>query len=286
VSTLSQIRGQPRALAILRQAMAMDRVAHAYLFCGPAGCGKHTTGLALAAALNCERTPGEGCGTCGPCEKIAAGIHPDVRTLERQGASQTIPIETIRTQVIPVLAMRPHEGRARMFLIEEASALQGASANALLKTLEEPPPRTHFVLSTTSPQQLLPTIRSRCQRINFAALATDLRAQIHSDSESAEALDALVQSLRNAAQQHDFESLQNAASQVSSAKEHLGPALDLLAERLHQDARTAACDHALDRAALLGRQATAVLDTRTALAQSAHGQIALEALLHTLRTTL
>jgi DNA polymerase III delta' subunit len=286
VSILSHIRGQPRALAILRQAMAMNRVAHAYLFCGPAGCGKHTTGLALAAALNCERAPGEGCGACGPCEKIAAGIHPDVRTLERQGASQTIPIETIRTQVIPVLALPPHEGRARVFLIEEAGSLQGASANALLKTLEEPPPRTHFVLATTSPQKLLPTIRSRCQRINFAALPTDLRAQIHSDSESAEELDVLVQALRTAAQQHDFESLHDAAGQASSAKEHLGPVLDLLAERLHQDARAAACDHELDRAALLGRQAMAVLETRAALAQSAHGQIALEALLHAMRTTL
>lgn len=289
--TLSQIRGQPRAVAILRQAMAMDRVSHAYLFCGPAGCGKHTTGLALAAALNCERAPGEGCGACASCDKIATGIHPDVRTLERQGASQTIPIETIRAQVIPALALRPHEGRARVFLIEEAASLQGASANALLKTLEEPPARTHFVLSTTSPQKLLPTIRSRCQRINFAALPADLRAQLDSDSEAAatlDALDALVQALRQATKQHDFDSLHKAASEASSTdnKQHLGPALDLLAERLHHDACVAAKDRDLDRAAVLGRQAMAVLDTRAALAQSAHAQIALEALLHTLRTTL
>ena len=140
---------------------------------------------ALAAALNCEARPGEGCGTCAACERILGGRHPDVRTLERQGAARIIPIETIRTEVVPALAMPPHEAKARVFLIEETAALQPATANALLKTLEEPPLRTHFVLCTTAPDQLLPTIRSRCQRLSFQALSPDLSAELHGDSEGA-----------------------------------------------------------------------------------------------------
>ena len=132
MKTLADIRGQTRVVANLKRALAQDRIAHAYLFCGPAGCGKHTTGLALAAALNCtERThPSDepSCGHCDACEKIAAGRHPDVQTLERQGAAQIIPIETIRKQVIPQLAALPHEGRARVFLIEEATSATRESA--------------------------------------------------------------------------------------------------------------------------------------------------------------
>lgn len=282
--TLRQIRGQPRAVALLCRAIQADRVVHAYLFTGPPGCGKHATGLALATALNCTREPGEGCGECDACAKIAAGIHPDVQTLERQGAAQIIPIETIRTQVIPQLGTAPHEGAARVFLIEEAAALQGAAANALLKTLEEPPHRTHFVLCTTAPEALLPTIRSRCQRVSFAALPPDVRAALHEDTEAAERLGALVEALRSAAAAGDTGSLHRAAEDASAAKESVTPALELWAARLHEEARQAAMASELDRAASLGRQAMAVLDTQAAVAQNAHGQLALEALIHALRT--
>src|SRR5690606_35134570 len=128
--------------------------------------------------MNCDQAPGEGCGTCAACERIGAGLHPDVVTLERQGASQSIPIEVIRTRVIPALGLAPHEGRARFFLIEEATSLLGPAANALLKPLEEPPARTHFILCTSSVGELLPTIKSRCQRVQFQPLAADLRAEI------------------------------------------------------------------------------------------------------------
>lgn len=283
---LSQIRGQTRAVAFLHRAMEAGRVAHAYLFCGPAGCGKYTTSLALAAALNCTRAPGQGCGECDSCSKIAGGFHPDVQTLERQGAARIIPIETIRTRVIPQLGMPPHEGRARLFLIEEATSLQGASANALLKTLEEPPRSTHFILCTTSPESLLPTIRSRCQRVNFAALPPDMRAELDQDTDTAERLSASVQSLRDAVAARDVGSLHRAAADAASDKDSLGPVLELLAQRLYQDARHAAMEHQLDRAATLGHQASIALRTRTAIEHYAHAQLALEAMLHDMRVSM
>jgi DNA polymerase III gamma/tau subunit len=133
---------QPRAVAILRGALARDRLHHALLLTGPAGSGKRALALAVASALNCERAPGEGCGACATCERIAAGVHPDVITLAREGAAQIIPIETVRTQVVAAVGLPPHEARERLFLIDEATALPPAAANALLKTLEEPPART------------------------------------------------------------------------------------------------------------------------------------------------
>src|ERR1051325_3722569 len=125
-------------------------------------------------ALLCERNPGEGCygdadSMCVACAKIAAGIHPDVVTLVREGAAQIVPIESVRSQVIARIGFPPHEGPLRVFIVEEATALAPPAANALLKTLEEPPGRALFVLCTTAPDQLLPTIRSRCQRVRFAA---------------------------------------------------------------------------------------------------------------------
>lgn len=282
----STILGQDRAIAQLCRAIDADRVAHAYLFTGPARCGKYTTGLALAAALNCLEAPGRGCGTCASCERIAAGIHPDVQTLERQGAAQIIPIAVIRERVIPQLGLPPHEGRARVFLIEEATSLPDASANALLKTLEEPPNRTHFILCTTAPENLLPTIRSRCQRVDFAALRADIRARLSGDEpEAAEHLERLTDSLYQAAAARDSASLHEVAREVASDRKNLDPVLELFSERLYREARSAAVTHELATAARLGRQAMRVLDTRKAVAQNAHGQTALEALLHELRLT-
>lgn len=292
MTRLVDIRGQERAIDKLQRAIESGRVAHAYLFCGPSGCGKYSTALALARALDCLVAPGQGCfiaddgdsdDACAACSRIAGGIHPDVQTLQRQGAARIIPIATIRDEVIPQLALPPHEARARFFLIEEATSLQDAAANALLKTLEEPPPRTHFVLCTTAPENLLPTIRSRCQRIAFAALPAELRARLHADDEAAGKLDELVSALRAAIAGIDSDSLHDAAKEVAGERVHVDPALELLSQSLHRDARQAAFDNRLTHAAALARQAMLVLDTRQALTQNAHAQTALEALLHTLR---
>lgn len=286
VVTFDQVRGQKRVVEILQRAIAQDRVPHAYLFCGPAGSGKMTVALALAAAIQCTAAPGQGCGQCDSCARIAAGLHPDVQVLERQGAAQIIPIETIRTQVIPQLGKAPHEGAARIFLIEEAAALAGASANALLKTLEEPPRRTQFILCTTAPDQLLPTIRSRCQRVTFSALGADLRAALRGGEEAAERVSALAEALHGAATSADLDRLYHTAGDAAGERAEVEAVLDRLAQTLHQEAREAAMAADLDTAAQSSRRAGVVMRTRQALMQNAHGQLALEAMLYELRAVL
>jgi len=276
---LSEIRGQDRAIARLRAAIAADRVHHAYLFTGPAGSGKRATALALASALNCETAPGEGCETCDACAKIAAGIHPDVVVLEREGAAQIVPIESIRNNVIARIGLPPHEALVRVFVIEEAStiALQPAAANSLLKTLEEPPARTMFVLGTVAPDQLLPTIRSRCQRVTFsprvgpvddeaaAARLDDLAAALAGfGGEGALALDAVIAT----------------AARVTEEKGAAAGVLDLAARRIHEAARAAVASGDPGAARVHGARARLVLETHTAVTiHNAHPQLALEALL-------
>jgi DNA polymerase-3 subunit delta' len=287
VLTLAQIRGQERATGLLRGAMSQGRVPHAYLFTGPQGVGKSTTALALAAAMNCERAPGEGCGECGPCGRIGRGVHPDVVVLERQGASQTVPIESIRKQVIPVLGLPPHEARARFFLIEEATALLDPAANALLKTLEEPPARTHFVLCTSSVGELLPTIRSRCQRILFQPLPAEVRAELDAESDGAarQLVEAVLDGLGAGGADSRMRALE-LAERLAGQREKPGQvarAVRLLAARLHAEARRAAEAGELERASAIGAQALAALDCEMGLTvHNAHAQLAVERLVRDL----
>lgn len=286
--TLSTIRGQDRVISLMRRAVTSDRVAHAYLFVGPAHCGKHTTGLALAKALNCESHPGEGCFDCTPCSKIDGGIHPDVETLPREGAAQMIPIETIRNRVIPKMGLAPNEAKVRVILVDEATALGGPSANALLKTLEEPPPRTVFVLCTSAPDKLLPTIRSRCQRVNFAALSPDLRAAVNdggdAESDTAATLTALAAQLEAAEAATSLGLLHRAAAEATADKAQVAPALELLATRYHEHARAAALDGDLATAQRAGAMAREVLICHQAIStHNAHPLLTVEALLYRLR---
>lgn len=163
---LRRIVGQERAIAQIERALAADKVAQAYLFDGPLGVGKRTTALALAAALNCEEDPA-GCGRCGSCDKIARDLHPDVIGVVPDGAQ--IKIEQVRA-VTARLAYAPHEGKTRVIVIDEAERLNASASNAMLKSLEEPRPHTRFVLVSSAPHRLLPTIRSRCQSVRFAPL--------------------------------------------------------------------------------------------------------------------
>jgi len=228
--------------------------------------------------------PGLGCQSCEPCEKIAAGVHPDVRTLEREGKAQIIPIETIRKHVVPAMAMPPHEGKVRVFLIREVAALQGPAANALLKTLEEPPPRTHFVLGTTAPDQLLPTIRSRCQRVAFAALPPDVFAELHGDNESGRRLRELVDAMWSAIEADQPGAVLAAAQDVGQERAEVAPALALLAGRLRDSAVALAGENDMYRAALQSRRAALTLNTEIAVTEhNAHGQLSVEDLLYRLR---
>lgn len=282
--SLSDIRGQPRAIAALRRAIATGRVPHAYLFSGPEHSGKYTAALAVAAALNCVRTPGEGCADCEACAKIADGIHPDVITLRAEGAAQIIPIDAIRSEVVARVALPPHEGRARLFVVEEAAAMQGPAANALLKTLEEPPARTHFILITTAPDQLLPTIRSRCQRIAFAALPPDVRADLAIDGEDDGRRQQLADRLWSAVASADAEAADRAAGEATEDKTDTIPVLHRVAERLHERARAAAMAGDLATAAAHADGARAALAAARAVDRhNAHALLAVEALVRRLR---
>jgi DNA polymerase-3 subunit delta' len=245
-------------------------VPHAYLFAGPPGAPMRDTALALAAAVNCAVAPGDGCGACDSCERIAAGIHPDVVVLVREGAAQIVPIENVRNQVIARMGLPPHEGLVRVFVVEEATALAPPAANALLKTLEEPPRRTLFVLCTTAPEQLLPTIRSRCQRVRFAAGAA---LPADADADRAARVAALADEIADGP----------AFGLPARVAEHKGDAVPVIvaaAQRLHGRARAAAAagDAALARRE--ARRAELVQSWQLAMAvHNANPQLAIEALL-------
>jgi DNA polymerase III subunit delta' len=161
---LQDIAGQPRAIAVLRRALAGGHLAHAYLFEGPPGVGKRQAAIGVAMALDCEPSPGEACGSCESCRRIAAGLHPDVIAVSSDGPQ--IVMEQAQ-QIVALGQQRPHEARARVIIIEDADRLNASASNCLLKTLEEPLRGTHIVLVTSAPDRLLPTIRSRTQRVRF-----------------------------------------------------------------------------------------------------------------------
>ena len=165
----SSIIGHDRPINILRRAMANDTLAHACLFAGESGIGKRMTALALAAALNCTApAPGEGCGSCAACRRVAAGTHPDVHLLEPEGSD--IKIEQVR-QAQGDLSLKAFEGKRKVLIVDDAAAMNVPSSNAFLKTLEEPPRDSLIIRITAMTQSLLDTIRSRCQTIAFQPLA-------------------------------------------------------------------------------------------------------------------
>jgi DNA polymerase-3 subunit gamma/tau len=156
--------GQDHVTRTLQAAIAAGRVAHAFLFTGPRGVGKTTTARLLAKALNCERGPTpEPCNACSNCREIAEGIAFDV--LEIDGASHT-QVDKMR-DLMETVAHRPIKCRFKIFIIDEVHMLSQHSFNALLKTLEEPPPHVKFVFATTDPHKVLPTVMSRCQRYDL-----------------------------------------------------------------------------------------------------------------------
>ncbi len=175
--SFDQIEGQEGAITILRNAMRSGRLAHAYLFFGPEGVGKRLTALTLAKAMNCQSPPAEGesCEKCASCNKINSSNHADVILMEPQG--EVIKIDQIR-ELQRRLHYRPLEGGKRVCILESADGLNDAAANALLKTLEEPPDETHLFLLTSRPHQLLPTILSRCQWVKFKPLSIGNIVQI------------------------------------------------------------------------------------------------------------
>jgi DNA polymerase-3 subunit delta' len=189
----SDLLGQDTAKATLVRALESGRVHHAYRFEGPEGVGKELAAFALAQALVCERGP-LACGECSACERAVMFAeeeprvpkHPDVVLVQRglykgvvsAGESAGISIEQIRRVVLERAGFPPHEGKHLVFIVRDAEDLTAQAANALLKTLEEPTPRTHFVLLTSRPQRLLDTIRSRTLPVRFGPLPESVLRQI------------------------------------------------------------------------------------------------------------
>ena len=163
--------GQEHIERTIKNAIAQDKVSHAYLFTGPRGTGKTTTARLLAKALLCEKGPTDTPdGTCEDCEMIAAGEHPDVYELD--AASRT-GVENVREEIIGRVQFAPTRGRYKVYIIDEVHMLSTAAFNALLKTLEEPPSHVVFILATTDPQKVPETIHSRCQRFDFRRISTE-----------------------------------------------------------------------------------------------------------------
>jgi len=263
--TFDEVVGQRNVIDTLKNAIAADRVAHALLFAGPRGVGKTTTARILAKGLNCDRGPTPTpCGTCGACEEIAAGRSVDC--LEVDAASNT-QVEKTR-DLLETVQYAPTRGRHKVYIIDEAHMLSSSSFNALLKTLEEPPPRVVFILATTEPHRVPATIHSRCQRHDFRLLGPReivgrLRKIVEAENVTAqeEALLLLAQAASG--------SLRDAQSLLDQAIASLGNCLE--AERVAELLGLVKADVLAEAAeAILGRDAARALGLVDRLAT--HGQ--------------
>lgn len=178
---LSEIMGQEAALKTLKAALPPGRPAHSYLFTGPDGVGKRSTALAWARALFCAKGGGDACGSCGPCVKVATGNHPDLILVQpeirEKKVKEEIDIEHAR-DLITRLGYRPYESQRIVAIIDGANLMNPIAANALLKTLEEPPGETVIIVIATNMDSLLPTVVSRLRAVRFALLPYDAVVKI------------------------------------------------------------------------------------------------------------
>lgn len=170
----------PDAWKKLKKAITTGRVAHAYLFQGPGGSGREQAAVLLAACLNCD-TPsdqGQPCGQCAACQKIAHGNHPNIHTIAPDGA--TIKLYQFK-ELKKELSLRRVESGFQVIVIKQAEKMTVQAANSMLKTIEEPPEQTIFILIAENLAAILPTIISRCQKVSFTGLAITQHARILAD---------------------------------------------------------------------------------------------------------
>ena len=192
---LKDILGQERSLRRITALLKGRRIPPALLFHGPQGVGKTSAAFAFAQSLNCTKNTTEACGACPSCVSADKGIDPDLHRVnaayqagllgEEEAKQKTIKIDTVR-HLIGDIEMRSGQGRYKTILLENAHRLAPAAANAMLKSLEEPPPYTVWILITHRPNELLGTIRSRCQDVPFSALTPDILFSILKDRGVAE----------------------------------------------------------------------------------------------------
>ena len=175
------LRGHDSVFDRFRRTIRAGRLASTFLFVGPPGIGKRSFALQLAQGLLCERRPDEAldpCGACPTCAQVLAGTHPDVVVVRKPADKNYIPLELLigdkehrmREGLCHDISLKPYSGRRKVAVIDDADYLNQEGANALLKTLEEPPPKSLLILIGTSEQRQLPTIRSRCQVVRFSPL--------------------------------------------------------------------------------------------------------------------
>ena len=185
--SLSEVVGQEPITRTLLSALRQRRVAQAYLFCGPRGTGKTSTGRILAKAVNCLTNEGLGepCNTCDMCRAVTEGRAMDIIEIDAASNPGVDDIRELKERV----NYSPAEARYKVYIIDEVHMLSTSASNALLKTLEEPPPRVIFILATTELHKILPTIMSRCQRFDFRRLSTKDITEKLADISTAEGID-------------------------------------------------------------------------------------------------
>lgn len=162
-SNFDEVVGQQPIIQTLKNAIVQNRIAHAYLFCGPRGTGKTSIAKIFAKMLNCEDESNKPCGKCTNCKMVQNGSHPDIIEID---AASNNGVDEVR-DLIDKVKYAPMQGKYKVYIIDEVHMMTTGAFNALLKTIEEPPAHVVFILATTEPNKVIPTIISRCQRFDF-----------------------------------------------------------------------------------------------------------------------
>ncbi len=318
--SFDEIWGQDPAITTLTRALEGGRLHHAYRFEGQRGVGKEMAALRFARALVCERG-GLGCGDCSSCRRamtMSEGephvpVHPDVvlvgrglyRSVTGQAEATGIGVEQIRRVVLERVGFSSHEGRALVFIVRDADELTVQAANSLLKTLEEPPARTHFVLLSSRPNRLLDTIRSRTLPVRFSPLSETVLKRIlqqHgknvevaafaegsaalalelSDEDSLNEREAFVAGVQAALESKDFSAAIKFAEAQKGDRDALKADLSFLAQRLARSARERGKENEshLERCA---RRHAVVLSAINEIERNVQSALVLEVMLQELR---